>query len=75
MVKFEQEEEIIDTSSKLKASFFKEDHTSKNLEISEEFVDTWDLVETEEQDLPCFGNHSQNKIKDLAFKKQFVPPS
>ena len=56
----EPEEEIIDTSSKPKAALFDCDQISEEFKISENFVDTWDLVDSEEQDLPDKISCNQN---------------
>ena len=65
----EPEEEIIDTSSKPKAALDKDDPPSEEFKISEDFVDTWNLVDSEEQDLPDMINHNQNQMEDLVFEK------
>ena len=64
----EPEEEIIDTSSKPKAASPDKNYSGLRVTNLEDFVDDWDLEDTEEQEHPYYFHHRRNQSNDQLFE-------
>lgn len=63
-------EEIIDTCSKPKHGSMREDYTDMKIRDLEDFVDTWDIEDSEEQNYPFTFKHNRNQSVDQFFEQK-----